>query len=489
MLNEGTICLKQNSPLCGLKGGHANVTPHTQEAALMRLSVASLRRRVKGKLHVEFVYQELTSYSGLELLRRYLRQLDVPNRLHAACAATGSDYGSGRLALLVLALFYVGARRLEHLRYLASDPLLRRFCGLARIPTARTLGNWLRQFTQGTLVPLVELNHALVTDTIRRLALPRLTIDVDGTVVRAGATVGWAFRGFNPHHRKDPSYYPLLAHLAQTGHILRVKNRPGNVHDSKQAGSFLREVIDGVRAALGRRLPLEFRMDAAFFQREVFRLLAARGCAYAIKVGSWPWLPLKQLAAARQHWLPVAPNVTGFFHDLDIPQWQLRLRVMIYRKHVGHRSPKNFQLDLFTPDDGHFEYAAVATNMALDLSALYAFSCGRGAQEKTIAELQGEFALDVVPTRHYGATSAWQQLSVLGHNLIRSFQLDTLAVPKPRSRKRTYAYLIRSMRTLRFLLITRAGRLTRIGGRHVLRLSHNPAPEALYASLSPRLAA
>ncbi len=30
------------------------------------------------------------------------------------------------------------------------------------------------------------------------------------------------------------------------------------------------------------------------------------------------------------------------------------------------------------------------------------------------------------------------------------------------------------MRTLRFLIIVRAGRLARIGGRHVLRLSHNP---------------
>jgi hypothetical protein len=444
---------------------------------------------IKGKLSVEFVHQDLTSYSGLELLRRYLRQLDLPRRLHAACANTGGDYGGGRLALLILSLFYVGARRLEHLRYLAGDPLIPRFAGLTRVPTARTVGNWLREFTQHTLAPLVQLNHDLVIDVIRRLALPRLTIDVDGTVVRTGATVGWAFRGFNPHHRKDPSYYPLLAHVAQTGHILRVKNRPGNVHDSKQSGAFLREVIDGLRTAFGRRLPVEFRMDAAFFQRDVLRLLAARGCAYAIKVGYWHWLPLKQLAAERERWLPVAPNVTGFFHDLYIPQWNLRLRVMLYRKHVAHESPKNFQLDLFTPDDGHFEYAAVATNLPLDLPALYAFICGRGAQEKTIAELKGEFALDVVPTRHYGANSAWQQLSILAHNLIRSFQLDTLATPKPRSRKRTYAYLIRSMRTLRFLLVTRAGRLTRIGGRHVLRLTHNPATEALYASIDNRLTA
>jgi hypothetical protein len=455
----------------------------------MRLSVASLRRRIKGKLSVEFVHQELTSYSGLELLRRYLRQLDLPRRLHAAGASTGGDYGGWQLALLILSLFYVGARRPEHFRYLAGDPLIARFAGLTRVPTARTVGNWLRQFTQTTLAPLVQLNHDLVIDAVTRLALPRLTIDADGTVVRTGATVGWAFRGFNPHHRKDPSYYPLLAHVAQTGHILRVKNRPGNVHDSTQSVAFLREVIDGLRSAFGRRLPLEFRMDAAFFQRDVLRLLAARGCAYAIKVGYWHWLPLKQLAAERERWLPVAPNVTGFFHNLHIPQWDLRLRVMLYRKHVAHESPKNFQLDLFAPDDGHFEYAAVATNLPLDLPALYAFICGRGAQEKTIAELKGAFALDVVPTRHYGANSAWQQLSVLAHNLIRSFQLDTLATPKPRSRNRTYTYLIRSMRTLRFLLVTRARRLTRIGGRHVLRLSHNPATEALYASIDTHLTA
>jgi Transposase DDE domain group 1 len=230
-------------------------------------------------------------------------------------------------------------------------------------------------------------------------------------------------------------------------------------------------------------------MDAAFCQHEIFRLLVARGCSYAIKIGYWHWLPLKQLAADRQRWRPVAPNVTGFFHDLDIPQWQLRLRVMIYRKHVQHESPKNFQLDLFTPDDGHFEYAAVATNLPLDLPALYAFIGGRGAQEKTLAELKGEFALAVVPTNHYGANSAWQQLSILAHNLARDFQLATGAIAKPRSRKRTYAYVLRSIRTLRFLFIARAGRLTRIGGRNVLRLSHNPATKQLYDKLSAALAA
>jgi hypothetical protein len=146
-------------------------------------------------LPIAFVPQQLTSYGGLELLRRYLHRIELPRRLQAACAALGGDYGGARLALLLLALPYVGARRLEHLQYLVGDPLVRRFAGLARMPTARTVSNWLRRFTQDTLRPLVRLNQELVLDTLARLHVPRLTLDVDGTVVRTGATVAWAFRG------------------------------------------------------------------------------------------------------------------------------------------------------------------------------------------------------------------------------------------------------------------------------------------------------
>lgn len=95
----------------------------------MRLSVASLRWVVKRDLPIEFVPQALTSYGGLELLRRYLQRVDLPGRLRRTLAPVGSDYGSARLSLLVLALLYVGGRRPEHLRYVAGDPLVRLFCG------------------------------------------------------------------------------------------------------------------------------------------------------------------------------------------------------------------------------------------------------------------------------------------------------------------------------------------------------------------------
>jgi hypothetical protein len=55
---------------------------------------------------------------------------------------------------VLLALFYVGARRLEHLRYLSGDPLVTRFCGLARLPTRRTVAGRVEDWRGAGRLPL-----------------------------------------------------------------------------------------------------------------------------------------------------------------------------------------------------------------------------------------------------------------------------------------------------------------------------------------------
>ena len=55
----------------------------------MRLRVATRRRALKGSLPLECVRQELTSYSGLGLLRS--AQVGLPVRLGAACGGLTGD--------------------------------------------------------------------------------------------------------------------------------------------------------------------------------------------------------------------------------------------------------------------------------------------------------------------------------------------------------------------------------------------------------------
>ncbi len=455
----------------------------------MRLSRADFYSPCKSFFKIEFASQDITAYGGLELVRRYFRVIRLHRRVHSVFAryGLGGDYRAIDMILVIVGLVLVGGRRLEHLSYVCEDPLLKRFCGLMRLPRERSVVRWLKRFTQKSLQALVEINSQIVCEAIEQQRLGRLTLDIDGSVITTGATVGWAFRGFNPHHRKDPSYYPILAHLAQSGHILRVKNRPGNVHDSKGAVSFLRDLIDDLRVRLGRGLPLEFRMDGAFFQRPILELLDRRGASYAIKVPFFKWLGLLPLIRERRRWHSL-PQGMGFFEaSLPVPAWEKTLRVVIYRKRVHHKSRKNYQLDLFDPDDGYFEYSAVTTNMTLSAASLWEFMAGRGAQEKTFAELKGEWALDVVPTHHYGANSAWQQICVLGHNLLRSFQLQTVATQKPRSRKRTFCFLLQSLKTLRFKLIHQPARLVQPQGYSVLRFSVSQPVQELIQRIEHKL--
>ena len=311
----------------------------------------------------------------------------------------------------------------------------------------------------------------LVYETIAWTKLRRLTVDIDGTVLRTGLWVEGAQRGFNPHHPKDKSYYPLTAHLAQTGQILRVANRPGNVNDSTGAPGFLRVVVGELREHFGRRMPLELRLDGGFFYPQVLAFLVEEGLEYAIKVPLWQWLGIREKIAARKRWERVDGSVSGFVTTLSIPQWEVRLPVVVYRKKVSHQTRKNFQLDLFSPDDGHFEYSAVATNKSLGVRALWRFMSGRGGHEKTLAELKQQLAFDAIPTNDWQANSLWQQVSALTHNLVRSFQLYTGAAKRANSWKRTCAYVFQSLQTLRFELIHQPARLVRPQGRTQLRFA------------------
>jgi Transposase DDE domain group 1 len=455
----------------------------------VRLSRADFHSACKSFVRIEFASQDITAYGGLELIRRYFGIIDLHHRVQAVFSRydVGGDYRAIDMILVIVALILVGGRRLEHLSYLCEDPLVKRFCGLLRLPRERSVARWLKRFTHKSLQALVEVNSEIVCAAIERERLGRLTLDIDGSVITTGATVAWAFRGFNPHHRKDPSYYPILAHLAQTGHILRVKNRPGNVHDSKGAVNFLRDLMEDLRMRLQRRIPLEFRMDGAFFQREILELLERRKASYAIKVPFFKWLGLLPLIRERQRWHAL-PGGMGFFEvSLAVAAWERTLRVVIYRKPVHHKSQKNYQLDLFDPDDGYFEYSAVTTNLTLNAASLWDFMAGRGAQEKTFGELKGEWALDVVPTHHYGANSAWQQICVLGHNLLRNFQLQTVATQKPRSGKRTFCFLLQSLKTLRFKLIHQPARLVKPQGYSILRFSVAPPVKELIQRMEQKL--
>ena len=441
----------------------------------MRLKKSSIRGRVKGDLPIVFTREKLSAYGGLEVFRRFVDRSGLAEQLREVFSIRRfeSDYGSFRITLALMGMLLLGGTRLRHLRVLERDPLFLRFSRLQRLPCERTVSRGLKEMTSSLRERMSNLLRELAYETAREAGLSRVTLDLDGTVLRTGLCAEGAERGFNPHHPKDKSYYPLTAHLAQTGQLLAVENRPGNVHDSEGALEMLSFLVDDLRAGLSPRC-LEVRLDGAFFRREILEFLEQAGLEYAIKAPLWDWLHIRDTIGRRRRWKRVRPGLQAFATRLSIPKWQLSVRVVVYRKHVSHRTRKNFQLDLFHPDDGHYEYSAVATNKRVRLRTLWDFMAGRGGHEKTLGELKQHLAFDTIPTQDWDANSAWLLISALTHNVARRFQLSIGAPERRNGPKRTYRWVLESLRTLRYELLNVPAKIATPQGRPQLRLAAAP---------------
>ncbi len=453
----------------------------------MRYRRADLKRRVNGKLDYRFGRQEVTSHAGLELLREYLRRSGFIDLLRGAVGSSfpTTDFGAVAMLLSLLGLILVGGRRVRHLQNEQGDPIMARFAGLSRLPAPRTVSYWLQCLRKDHVERLSKVNEDLVGALLRRTGRRRLTLDVDGSVISTGSKVEGAFRGYNRQRRGARSYYPITAYEAQEGQIVRLSNRPGNINDGAASVTFLKDLIRQVRDTVGRRRQLELRMDGAFFRRDVLRVLDDSGADYAIKAPFYPWLNLRSVAAeanAGAHWQRVDGRTWA--HESRLQVWGQDRRVVLYRRHVAHETGRNFQLDLFHPDDGHYEYSAILTNKRLTPRNLWHFYNGRGSHEKVYGELKTGFAFDCVPSLSEPANAAWQMLSVLAFNLSRAFQAQTLAPVRKTNRKRRTSRRFESIHTMRFKLLGRAAVLLRPAGKTTLHLGASPAVAARFLAIT-----
>lgn len=444
----------------------------------MRYNKTQLIARRTKILPIKFVQQDMTTYSGLALVEHVLRLYRLQARLKETFKQYhfGGDYHIGDILFVLVVMLLLGAERLQHIDYLRSDPLFCRVVRLTRIPHRTKISMALKQFTSDSLKALIELNGELVIEKLQSLGLLEITIDLDGTVVSTKGHPTWALKGYNPIKRGAPSYFPLTAHVAETGHFLTIWNRPGNVHDSNRALDLIKTIQ--------RRLPMfsiRLRADSAFCAPQVVNYLLYRQISFAIKAPFWKLLALKTAAQERKIWYSINDTWSYFWLKSPIHSLEKAHYVFIFRKKVKEPE-KHFQLDLFSPNNGVYEYSAVVTDTKQwDAKELHLFVSGRSGQENSLSELKDDFAFGYVPTNIYQANSAYFQISQMAYNLSLSLQHEMGLVKKHSTNpKRTRFYQGWKWKTFRFLILNRAGRIGWDQGSKILYLTFNKATKQLY---------
>ncbi len=438
----------------------------------------SSRSSVHCKTHtipdLKFEEQTLTSFAGLVMFQQFFACINLKAKLSQCFGHLkgGKIFGHTTIFLQLLLHILLGYRDLRDSRFYRDDPLVKRLLGLKHLPDVATISRMLKNADEASVDKLRTALRDMVLERMTSLALPRVTLDFDGSVQSTGRFAQGTAVGFNKKKKGARSYYPLFCTVAQTGQVLDFLHRPGNVHDSKGARAFVLACIAAVRRALPHA-HIEIRMDSAFFSDEIIATLDRRGVEFTVSVPFERFAQLKGMIEGRKRWRRFNGDLSFFETSWKPKKWNQRFRFVFIRTRAKKQHKGPVQLDLFIPYEYGYDFKVVITNKTVQMKTVLAFHNGRGSQEGIFAELKSQAQMGYVPVRTRIGNQLYLLAGLFAHNLTREFQMMTTPRRRNTSAKRAALWVFEQLDTLRRTLIQRAGRLTRPHGKLTLTISAN----------------
>lgn len=457
----------------------------------MKFSRKKVNRKAHARVQLQFESNRsnrLTSFGGLVVIQEFFSNLGLVDRLRTVFHGrqAGKVYRPHKLFLQLIIHLLLGFRSLRDVACYEQDPLVQRVLGMDCIASPATMSRMLRDTTDAEILRLRRAMSSLVLERLRQLGLPRLTLDFDGSVQHTKGHAQGTAVGFCKKKKGARSYYPLFCTIAQTGQVLDLLHRPGNVHDSRGAHDFILDCVALVRQQCPHAV-IEVRMDSAFFSDEIVHALDDAGIELTITVPFERLPALKAQVEARRRWKSFAKGM-GFFEAHYKPEkWARRFRFLVIRQKKPKQQKGELQLDLFEPRDWTYEYKVIVTNKGVGAKAVARYHEGRGAQEGVFGELKTDVAMGHIPVRTRNGNQAYLLAGLMAHNLIRELQMRESPPQRRTTAKRAALWVFDQIGSLRQRVFQRAARLTRPHGR--LTLTVNASDPIRQRILSLRQAA
>lgn len=435
----------------------------------MKHSRKSVRTKATAIPELRFEDQRLTSFAGLVVIQRFFQAIAFKVRLQKCFRhlSGGKIFDRATIFMQLVIHVLLGFRELRETDHYQDDPLVQRVLGLKRLPDVATISRMLKEADQASVDKLRLLLREMVLERLAVLALPRITLDFDGSVQSTKRRAEGTAVGFNKKKKGARSYYPLFCTVAQTGQVLNFLHRSGNVHDSNGAREFILQCVRQVRNVLPGVI-IEVRMDSAFFSDEIVTASDEQGVEFSISVPFERFVELKQMIERRQRWSALNDELSYFETDWKPKSWPRRCRFVMIRSRVKQQQKGPVQLDLFQPYQYGYEFKVIVTNKELGAAALVDYHGGRGSQEGVFGELKTQCQMDYIPVRRRCGNETYLLASVFAFNLVRDLQMQLEPPQRATTRKRPPLWAFEQVATFRQTVLQKAGRLTTPSGKLVL---------------------
>lgn len=358
-------------------------------------------------LRLERTDERLTRRSGLVLIDRFGKRLDIAKRIDSVFPPPGSNRGflPSAFVTTLTEMMIDGATCLEDVRTFRDDAAYKAMTDRDRYPTSDALGDWLRRHGERDGAAHVgQVNGELV----RTMTFERdLTLDIDTTLIasdKGDAEV--CYEGFR-------AYNPLVGICTDLGLFVAARFQQGNVSPQSDLHSFIEHCTTILPHRIGT-----VRIDSAGYNHHVMNFCFEHTLQFTITADHDSAVMAALAKIPKKAWQqgisddgsPAPYEVAEVLYTMNQTHEAFRL--------VVKRTERYNQLDLFEA----YQYWIVATNISVaekDAHAIINFHEDRGEMERLIGELKHQLHLDHLPCGQFSANSLYFSIGVLAFNLVQ----------------------------------------------------------------------
>jgi Transposase DDE domain group 1 len=433
----------------------------------------------------DFQGSNLTAYGGLLPVATMLEKLRFRELIeqHVTIQRLTTSMPGFQFVLAMILALYVGFSRLNHLQFLAREPMLTGILEVQELPVQSTFWRFLASLHLVVARQLLEVGRQMRQRVWEAayVELKEVTLDTDTTVQTVYGQQMGARKGYNPKHRGKKSFQPILTFLAETREYVGGELRKGDRPTGRQIAAHLEGVFAALPATVER---VYARADSGFYCREAVEAYEKRGCRYVLSAQKTARL-VEQLKAALWTGSP-RTDAAGQCEFRYQPEGWARACRYVALRYQKKAQPKEKtaaeQYQLF--DTPEYCYRVFVTNLDAPIDVVVGFYRQRAGAENLIKEANNDAGLAAHPSVRWAMNCVHFQLAMLAYNLNCWLLLFNR---EEQAKTEELHHTTLATARLRFLFL--AAKIVRHAGAVVVRYSDHYAEKGTMGRLMDRLRA
>ena len=382
--------------------------------------VAETTLKCNSKLKIDFNGGNLSSDSGLLLVKEFVHQLGIDSLVKESFKTNDSRvfkvHTDDKLLMQVVYQYMASYFTDDCADELKDDPVFRSILEKDSLASQPTLSRFFGRLDQTTLGQLNSIFKAM-RKRIYEIEKPdHVLLDIDTTLCNTYGNQEGA--NFNYHYQAN-GYHPLVCFDAMTSDLIAAELRPGSEYCCKDIRKFMEPIFEEYRAEYPE-ISLFVRGDSGFATDELYSVCEDYGVKYAVRLKESN--PLRQKAAPILNALldrlnETQDNVSYAFEcgefQYQANSWDHKRRVVCkVEKLQGQIAPS---------------YTFIVTNMEFyNSELLIRYYCKRGAMENMIKECKAGFDMSSVSSSSMTVNANRMLIHAFAYNIFNWMRRLTL---------------------------------------------------------------